>query len=200
VDVERWDVADPKRCKLSKIIRIVVARFASDACAIYPAPYHCIARDRTGLCSIVPRGRRASRAPTNEVKAMKTFASPSFFRTFDLLMDAANPGTKLMQWSYDGVEWVRDRYSVTGRNHAFAIEIISLTRPGRHGWGLIVTREHWWAGAGADAIRTGRWARPVSGRRKDIIEWFRKQQAEIERGSQRVRRGSAPAGTTIQPS
>ncbi|MEJ2434353.1 MAG: hypothetical protein P8Y53_14770, partial [Pseudolabrys sp.] len=69
---------------------------------------------------------------------MKTLASPSFFRTFDLLLDAGNPGAKLTHWNYDGVEWVRDRYSVTGPSHGFIIDIISLTQPGRRGWSLMV--------------------------------------------------------------
>ena len=113
---------------------------------------------------------------------MKNLASPSFFRIFDLLLDAGNPGAKLTQWSYDGVEWTRDRYSVTGRNHGFVIEIISVTRPGRRGWCLMVTKEHWWAGARTEAIKSVHWARPVSGQRKDIIDWFRKYEAALERG------------------
>ncbi len=112
---------------------------------------------------------------------MKNLATPSFFRTFDLLLGASNPGLKLTQWSYDGVEWVRDRYSVTGRNHGFVIEINTLTRPGRHGWCLLVTKEHWWAGTHADAIKSTQWSRPVSGQRKDIIEWFRKHEKAIDR-------------------
>jgi hypothetical protein len=124
---------------------------------------------------------------------MKNFASPSFFRTFDLLMGATNPGLKLTEWTYDGVEWVRDRYSVTGRTYGFVIEIISLTRPGRRGWCLMVTKEHWWAGAGIEPIKSGRWARPVSGRGKDIIEWFRKQESELDRGAQPVRSSLASA-------
>jgi hypothetical protein len=131
---------------------------------------------------------------------MKNFASPSFFRTFDLLLGATNPGSKLTHWTYDGVEWARDRYSTTGRTHGFVIEIMTLTRAGRHGWCLMVTKEHWWAGEATEAIRSGRWARPVSGRRKDIIEWFRKQELEIDRALPPASRGSATARTIAQPS
>lgn len=129
---------------------------------------------------------------------MKNFASPSFFRTFDLLMGATNPGAKLTQWLFDGVEWVRDRYSVTGQTHGFVIEIVTLTRPGRRGWSLMVTKEHWWAGGGSEAIKSLRWARPVSGRRKDIIEWFRRQEAELDRGIRPVRRGSTSSGPVAE--
>ncbi|MEJ2435018.1 MAG: hypothetical protein P8Y53_18355 [Pseudolabrys sp.] len=110
---------------------------------------------------------------------MKTLASPSFFRTFDLLFDAGNPGAKLTHWNYDGVEWVRYRYSVTGPSHGFTIDIISLTQPGRRGWSLMVAKEHWWAGG--EAIKNAQWSRPVSGQRRDIIDWFRRQAAALER-------------------
>lgn len=129
---------------------------------------------------------------------MKNFASPSFFRTFELLMGVTNPGVKLTQWLFGGVEWVRDRYSVTGQTHGFVIEIVTLTRPGRRGWSLMVTKEHWWAGAGSEAIKTLRWARPASGRRKDIIEWFRKQEAEFDRGIQPVRRSGVSPGPAAE--
>ena len=120
---------------------------------------------------------------------MKNLASPSFFRTFDLLMGVTNPGSKLTQWSLDSVEWVRDRYSVAGRAHGFVVEIVTLTRPGRRGWSLMVTKEHWWAGVGGEAIKSLRWARPVSGRRTDIIDWFRKQEAALDREFRAIRNG-----------
>jgi len=111
---------------------------------------------------------------------VRNLATPSFFRTFDLLLVASNPGLKLTKWSYDGVDWVRGRYSVTGRNHGFVIEINTLTRPGRRGWCLLVTKEHWWAGMRTEAIKSTQWARPVSGRSKDILEWFRKHEKAID--------------------
>ena len=120
---------------------------------------------------------------------MKNLASPSFFRTFDLLLGAGNPGATLSHWNYDGVEWERDRYSVTGRNHGFVIEIISLTRPGRRGWSLMVAKEHWWAGQRSEPVKSVHWARPVGGHRKDIIEWFRKHEAALDRDSQSLRHG-----------
>ena len=111
---------------------------------------------------------------------MKNFASPSFFRTFELLMGVTNPGVKLTQWLFDGVEWVCDRYSVTGQPHGFAIEIVTLTRPGRRGWSLMVTKEHWWAGTRTEAIKSLHWARAVSGQQKDIIDWFRTHEAALD--------------------
>jgi hypothetical protein len=131
---------------------------------------------------------------------MKHFASPSFYRTFDLLLGAANPGLKLTQWSHDGVDWARDRYSISGRNHGFVIEVISLTRPGRNGWSMMVTKEHWWAGEATEAVKSGRWARPMSGRRKDIMEWFRKHERELDRALPATQRSIVPARALAHPS
>ena len=65
---------------------------------------------------------------------MKTLASPSFFRLFDLLLSTTNPGLKLLRWTHDGVEFERTRHSMMGPKHSLAIEIFTLTRPGRRGW------------------------------------------------------------------
>ena len=42
---------------------------------------------------------------------MKSFASPSFFRVFDLLLSSTNRGLELSRWSIEGVECERDRHS-----------------------------------------------------------------------------------------
>ena len=120
---------------------------------------------------------------------MKNLASPSFFRTFDLLLSAGNPVAKLTLWSYDGVEWVRDRYSINSSSHSFVIEIVTLARPGRRGWSLMVAKEHWWAGQRSDPVRSVHWARPISGNRKDIIEWFRKHEVALDRDAQQLGHG-----------
>jgi len=119
---------------------------------------------------------------------MKNFASQSFYRTFDLLLSTISPNAKGSSWTYDGVEWVRDRYSITGRTHGIIIEIFTLTRSGRNGWSVMITKENWWAGTESEAIKSSRWARPTSGRRRDILEWFREQELRLERSSQTVLR------------
>ena len=119
---------------------------------------------------------------------MKNFASQSFYRTFDLLLSTISPNAKGSSWTYDGVEWVRDRYSITGRAHGIIIEIFTLTRSGRNGWSVMITKENWWAGTESEAIKSSRWARPTSGRRRDILEWFREQELRLERSSQTVLR------------
>ena len=110
---------------------------------------------------------------------MKSFAHPSFFRLFDLLLSLTNPGLKRSHWMHDGVQFERERHSVTGPRHGLAIEIFTLTRSGRHGWSLMVIKEYWWAGEESKALKNLRWARPISGQRSDILSWLRAQDAKI---------------------
>jgi hypothetical protein len=114
---------------------------------------------------------------------MKSFARPSFFRLFDLLLATSNPGLKLSRWTYDGVEFERERHSAMGPRHGLAIEIFTLTRAGRRGWTLMVTKEYWWAGEESKALKNLRWARPTSGHRADIFSWLRTQEAALDRSS-----------------
>lgn len=111
---------------------------------------------------------------------MKSFGDPSFFRLFDLLMGLTNKGLKRSHWTYDGVEFERTRHSFTGPKQGLAIEITTLTRPGRRGWSLMVIKEYWWAGEESKALKNLRWARPISGQRSDIISWLRTQDGRIE--------------------
>jgi hypothetical protein len=95
---------------------------------------------------------------------MKNFASPSFYRTFDLLLSTINSGAKSAHWTHDGVEWMRDRYSMSGHRHGIIIKIYTPTRPGRRGWSLMVIKENWWAGNKSETIKTSRCAaRPAGG-------------------------------------
>jgi hypothetical protein len=110
---------------------------------------------------------------------MRSFANPSFFRLFDLLVSLTNPGLKRSLWTYGGVEFERTRHSFTGSKHGVAIEIFTLTRPGRRGWSLMVIKEYWWSGAESKALKNLRWARPTSGQRGDILAWLRTQEAKI---------------------
>jgi hypothetical protein len=110
---------------------------------------------------------------------MKNFAHPSFFRLFDLLLSLTNPRLERSRWTHDGVEFERERHSVTGPKHGLVIEIFTLTRSGRRGWSLMVIKEYWWAGEENKALKNLRWARPISGRRDDILVWLRTQEAKI---------------------
>jgi hypothetical protein len=108
---------------------------------------------------------------------VKSLAHPAFFRLFDLLLSLTNPGLKRSHWTHDGVQFERERHSVTGPRHGLAIEIFTLTRSGR--WSLMVIKEYWWAGEESRALKNLRWARPISGQRSDILSWLRAQDAKI---------------------
>lgn len=110
---------------------------------------------------------------------MKSLARPSFFRLFDLLVGASSPGHGRTRWSHDGVEFMRERHSFSGPHHGLSIEIFTLTRSGRRGWSIMVTKEYWWAGAEDKPFKNSRWARPISGQRGDILAWMRTQEANI---------------------
>jgi len=115
-------------------------------------------------------------------KVVKTLASRSFFRTFDLLLAAANPSlTTLSCWSHDGVACERERHSFSGGRHGFAVEVVTMTWPGRQGWTLMVVKEFWWAGNREKELRSTRWAQLLSGRREDAIAWMRKQGERFDR-------------------
>ena len=125
---------------------------------------------------------------------MKSFAHPAFFRLFDLLLSLTNPGLKRSHWTHDGVQFERERHSVTGPRHGLAIEIFTLTRSGRHGWSLMVVKEYWWAGEESKALKNLRWARPISGQRSDILSWLRAQDAKIGQESFVEKGDTAVAG------
>ena len=107
---------------------------------------------------------------------MTSFARPSFFRLFDQLMNASNPRQNWARWTIDGVEAERERHSFAGPDHGVTIEAVTLTSRGRRGWSLLVVKEYWWAGAANEALKSLRWARPVSGARSDLLAWLRTQE------------------------
>jgi hypothetical protein len=111
---------------------------------------------------------------------MKSLAQPSFFRVFDLLLGTTNPGLKLSTWTRDGVDWERERHSFMGAKHGQTIEIVTLTKPGRRGWSVMIVKEYWWVGKENKAVKSLRWAKPIDGQRSDIMNWFRAQEAKLD--------------------
>jgi hypothetical protein len=114
---------------------------------------------------------------------MKSLQRPSFFRMFDLLLSATNPGFKTSRWIHDGVEFERERHSFSSPKHGLTIEIITLTHGGRRGWSLMVTKEYWWMGVESKPFKNLRWARPLGGQRSDLFAWLRAQEMALERAS-----------------
>lgn len=108
---------------------------------------------------------------------MKSLATPSFFRVFDLLLGTTNPDLKLSAWTHAGVSWERERYSFTGAKHGHTIEIVTLTNVGPHRWSIMVVKEYWWAGKERRAIKSLRWAKPLDGQRAEILSWLHAQDA-----------------------
>lgn len=128
---------------------------------------------------------------------MKNFAQPSFFRVFDLLLGITNPGLKRSSWMHDGVAWERERHSFTGPRHGLTVEIVTLTRPGNRHWGIMIVKEYWWAGTENRALKSLRWAKAVAGQRSEIINWFRRQEAALERQMRGADHATAPEGTNV---
>jgi hypothetical protein len=112
-------------------------------------------------------------------RTVRSFGDPAFFRVFDLLLSLTNPGSKRSHWRHDGVDFERERHSVTNPRHGLAIEIFTLTLSGRRGWSFMVIKEYWWAGEESKALKNLRWSRPTSGQRGDILAWLRAQEAKI---------------------
>lgn len=111
---------------------------------------------------------------------MRSLASPSLFRTFDLLLSEGNPGLKLWHWQDGPVAWSRERHSFNGAAHGFAVEVTTLTHGGRQGWTLMVVKEFWWMGTDGKDVRSWQWARLLKGRRKDALEWIKQQERRLE--------------------
>jgi hypothetical protein len=116
---------------------------------------------------------------------MKGLAHPSFFRVVDLLLAGTNPGLKLSSWTHDGVAWQRERHSFSGPAHGLSIEIVTLNRPGRAGWRVMIVKEYWWAGSEGKALKALRWAKLLGGQRTELLNWLRAQEASLGRPDRR---------------
>ncbi len=121
---------------------------------------------------------------------MKSFSDASFFRVFELMVAASNPGLKMSHWTIDNVSVERDRHSFSGRTYGFAIEVFTLSRSDRRSWRLIVTnwrlivtKEYWWNGSQDRPLRTVRWGRVTSGSRTEALAWFRATGKTLEQSA-----------------
>ena len=113
---------------------------------------------------------------------MRTFADPSFYRVFDTLISNAGttPGTFKTQWSDHGVDFDRSRHSCTADGYSFTVEICQLEKTGTRPWALIAVKEYWHLERAAGLPRQVRWAKLITGRRTDALDWFKQRGAEIE--------------------
>lgn len=119
---------------------------------------------------------------------MRSFNDPALFRVIDMLVAAANPpgAAPKAEWTGAGVHWCRDRHSYSGTLYSYTTEVCTMTHSGAKGWRLLSVKEHWRTGDGdrarlADPDRHVRWARLVSGSRKEALAWLRLRQTELEK-------------------
>ena len=114
---------------------------------------------------------------------MRTFADPSFFRVLDTLIGKAGsvPGAFKTRWSEHGVEIDRSRHSCTADGYNFSVEVCQLTKDGQRPWRLIAVKEYWHLEKASGLPRQVRWAKLITGRRTDALDWFRQRGGEIER-------------------
>jgi hypothetical protein len=112
---------------------------------------------------------------------MKTLSGSSFFRVFDLLIGETNPGQKMDGWKAGDVHFERERHNFSGHTHCFAIDVFTVSQPGRRHWTLMVVKEYWWDGGHKRSIKTLNWSRPIEGSHRDIMAWFRAQEGAYRR-------------------
>lgn len=114
---------------------------------------------------------------------MRTFGDPSFFRVLDTLLGKAGSvaGAFKTKWSEHGVEIDRARHSCTADGYSFTVEICQLTKDGQRPWRLIAVKEYWHLEKASVLPRQVRWAKLITGRRTDALDWFRQRGGEIER-------------------
>lgn len=111
---------------------------------------------------------------------MKSLSDAAFFRVFDALLGAGNPGLKRASWDFASVHWERERLSASRAAYSHVHEIFMLVHAGRPKWTLMVVKEYWWGAKEGEVLRSVRWTRPMNGRRADILAWFRNQEQTME--------------------
>jgi hypothetical protein len=111
---------------------------------------------------------------------VKSFADTAFFLLFEEVLRKDRPKNGGDSWSAAGVAWQKSRHTFETNTHGFTIEVYEGRRTGRAGWIFLVVREHWWAGRHGDVVRSAHWAKPLAGKRSDIMAWFKARQKETE--------------------
>lgn len=123
---------------------------------------------------------------------MKSIHSKAFLNVWRALYHESHPGPTIDRWQCDGVDWVRDTYRIGSRDYAFHVEahVLTHTAKGPTSWALLVVVERWWGRGRRDALKTAEWRQVLSGRDKQILNWFDRQRARLEA---RLPEGSSPA-------
>jgi hypothetical protein len=105
-----------------------------------------------------------------------------FFRLWEDVQAASNPGRQRDNWEVAGATCTRERHSYHGSSHSMQIEVHRLVYwggRGSSGWEILVITERWWdPHAHNKAIRDTTWCRLLKGQARDVFTWF-KMQSEI---------------------
>jgi hypothetical protein len=56
----------------------------------------------------------------------------------------------------------------------------------------MIVKEYWWVGKESRAVKAQRWAKPMDGKRTEILNWFRAKETELDR---RLKVGNASPAT-----
>jgi hypothetical protein len=109
---------------------------------------------------------------------VRTFADPSFFRLIRTLIGEANPDLRFKTFAHRGADWNRERHSFNGVVYGFAVDRYLISTPNPNGWSLLFVKEIWWD-ENNKTIRSTEWAKPLSGNRSKVLEWFRLEERRM---------------------
>jgi len=107
---------------------------------------------------------------------VKGFSDNRFFNLLARLQVASNPHPTIDRWSFDGVDWRRERQSHWGQDYAYQVEAQTLTHTGRPAWSLLVIGETWWGPDRKLALRQTHWGRLVSSSKTAALAWFNRHE------------------------
>jgi hypothetical protein len=110
---------------------------------------------------------------------VRNFQDNSFTNAFHRVLNKARPSPLAVKWSVAGVAWQWDRHSFTGQDYAFNTEVHRLSFRGPKPWLLLIVFEIWRSEHNDAAIRQTHWSKLIKGHRKDVLAWFRRQEAGI---------------------
>ena len=108
---------------------------------------------------------------------MSNLNSAAFFRLWEEVHAASNPGRRLDRWETAGVTWTRDRHSYYGASHAMQLEVhrMSFAGTGGMGWEVLVVTERWWEPTSQKVIRNTSWSRLLRGQARSVFAWLKRQ-------------------------
>lgn len=111
---------------------------------------------------------------------MRGLNSASFFRFWQAIYAASNPGLTADHWRVDGVEWVKERHYYWGDQYSFQVEAhrLEYKESAKPGWLLLVVIERWWGPDKNRDLRQVQWCKVLSGSADRILAWVRRQNAD----------------------